>query len=277
MSIPSGKITFLFTDIEGSTKLAHEFHELLPEALQRHQQILHEAVAANNGYVFRIIGDAFFCSFERSADAVKAAREAQILFSKEQWKEVTIKVRIGIHAGDAEWNGTDYEGYLTLARTNRIMSAAYGEQIIISEKVYKDLADELHVLNSNGIFFRDLGERRLKDVVQPIRLYQVTAPGLREEFPPLKTLDARPNNLPVQLTSFVGREDVIDNIKSLLKQTHLLTLIGFGGTGKTRLAMQVGADLIDEFSHGVFIAELSPFSEPSLISQALINLSLIHI
>jgi len=272
VSIPSGKITFLFTDIEGSTKVAHEFHELLPEALQRHQQILHEAVAANNGCVFRIIGDAFFCSFERSADAVKAAREAQILFSKEQWKGVTIKVRIGIHAGDAEWNGTDYEGYLTLARTNRIMSAAYGEQIIISEKVYKDLADELHVLNSNGIFFRDLGERRLKDVVQPIRLYQVTAPGLREEFPPLKTLDARPNNLPVQLTSFVGREDVIDNIKSLLKQTHLLTLIGFGGTGKTRLAMQVGADLIDEFSHGVFIAELSPFSEPSLISQALINI-----
>ena len=272
MSIPSGNITFLFTDIEGSTKLAHEFHELLPDALQRHQKILHEAVAANSGYVFRIIGDAFFCSFERSADAVKAAVEAQILLSNEQWKGVTIKVRIGIHAGDAEWNGTDYDGYLTLARTNRIMSAAYGEQIVISEKVYKNLAEELHVLNASGILFRDLGERRLKDVVQPIRLFQITAPGLREEFPPLKTLDARPNNLPVQLTSFVGREDVIDNIKTLLKQTHLLTLIGFGGTGKTRLAMQIGADLIDEFSHGVFLAELSPFSEPSLISQALLNI-----
>jgi predicted ATPase/class 3 adenylate cyclase len=272
VSIPSGNVTFLFTDIEGSTKLAHDFHELLQEVLQKHQKILQEAIAANSGYVFRILGDAFFCSFEKSADAVKAAVEAQILLSKEQWNGVTINVRMGIHAGDAEWNGTDYDGYLTLARTNRIMSAAYGEQIVISEKVYTNLAEELHLLSASGILFRDLGQRRLKDVVLPIRLFQVTAPGLREEFPPLKTLDARPNNLPVQLTSFVGREDVIDNIKNLLKQTHLLTLIGFGGTGKTRLAMQIGADLIDEFNHGVFFAELSPFSEPSLISQALINI-----
>lgn len=156
MSIPSGNITFLFTDIEGSTKLAHEFHELLPDALQRHQKILHEAVSANSGYVFRIVGDAFFCSFEKSIDSVKAAVEAQTLLSKEQWNGVTIKVRVGIHAGDAKWNGTDYDGYLTLARTNRIMSAAYGEQIVISEKVYNNLAEELHVLNASGILFRDL-------------------------------------------------------------------------------------------------------------------------
>lgn len=272
MDKPTGTVTFIFTDIEGSTKLAHDFHELLPEALQKHNNILNEAVAANDGCVFKIAGDAFFSSFAKSADAVKAAVEAQIELSNVQWNGMTIKVRIGIHTGEAEWNGTDYEGYLTLARANRVMSAAYGEQIIISETAYKDLANELDVLNASGIFFRDLGERRLKDVERPLRLYQIIAHGLREDFLPLKTLDARPNNLPVQLTSFVGRENVIDSVKSLLKQTHLLTLIGFGGTGKTRLAMQIGADLIDEYSHGVFIAELSPISEPSLLNQTLANI-----
>ena len=271
MDKPTGTVTFIFTDIEGSTKLSQQFAEAYPAALERHHVILRTSIEANNGYVFRIVGDAFCCAFSKAEDAVKAAIDIQLNLTNEDWGEVVIKIRIGIHTGAAEWNGERYMGYITLARTARVMSTGYGEQIIISNDTYELCRDKFDAVKEKDVSFRDLGERRLKDVIQPIRLYQIISPGLREDFPPLKTLDSRPNNLPVQLTSFIGREDVMEQVKELFNQTHLLTIIGFGGGGKTRLSMQVGADMIDDFNNGVFIAELAPVSDPSMVVQTIMN------
>lgn len=274
MNKPTGLVTFLFTDIEGSTKLSQEFPDSLQSALDRHHSIMHKTIENYNGFVFKIVGDAFCVAFQNVDDAVKAATDAQLYLAEEKWDHAVIKVRMGIHSGNTEWNGNNYMGYITLARTARVMSTAYGEQILISNDAYElckyDFAFESKDINSN-ISFRDLGERRLKDVIQPIRLYQVMVPGLREDFPPLKSLDARPNNLPVQLTSFIGREEVMKEVKNLFSDTRILTLIGSGGAGKSRLAMQVGADMIDDFANGVFIAELAPINDPSFIQQTLMN------
>jgi predicted ATPase/class 3 adenylate cyclase len=312
IKIPSGNVTFLFTDIEGSTKLSQDFPDLLPQALDRHNEILRNAVESNSGFVFKIIGDAYCCAFENPKDAVKAAVEAQTDLTNEKWDEAVVKVRMGIHSGNAEWKGNDYMGYITLARVARVMSAAYGEQILISghtqslcledsktlsenkpsenkpsenkisenkisekkgseEKINKEKNDmnslSLRDLEAKEISFRDLGERRLKDVIQPIRLYQIVSKGLREDFPPLKTLDARPNNLPVQLTSFIGREKEIKDVKKLIRKNHLLSIIGPGGSGKTRLAAQAAAEIIDDFPNGVFIIELAQVTDPGLIIQ----------
>jgi len=281
-NIPSGMVTFLFTDIEGSTKLSQEFPDTLPVALEKHHSILSEAIKSNHGFIFEIVGDAFCAAFENASDAVKAAYDAQVNLAKEIWDDAVIKVRMGIHSGNVEWNGKRYMGYITLARSARVMSAAYGEQILVSNDAYELVTHVTNQLASrsgeignesrkNEIPFRDLGERRLKDVIQPIRLFQIISPSLREDFPPLKTLDARPNNLPVQLTSFIGREAEMKRVRDLLKQTHLLTLTGSGGSGKTRLALQVAADVIDDFANGVWFVELASLSEPALLPQAIMK------
>ena len=277
---PTGTVTFLFTDIEGSTMLSQEFPDLYPDALLKHNTILQNTVESNNGLVFKIVGDSFCCAFEKASDAVRAAIDIQLKFSNVKQDKAVIKIRMGIHSGNAEWNGKDYMGYITLARSARVMSAANGGQILISQNSYnlldKDLFIDNHTLklrnnSQNEISFRDLGERRLKDVIQPIRLFQILCPGLKEEFPSLKTLDVRPNNLPVQLTSFIGREEEMKKVKSILAKSRLLTIIGSGGSGKTRLAMQTGADMIDDFQNGVFITELASLSENSLIVQTLMD------
>lgn len=271
MKQPSGIVTFLFTDIEGSTKLAQQFPEKLQFALHKHHLIVQSAIESNKGYIFEIIGDAFCSAFENAEDAITSAIEAQRNLSGENWNDAVIKVRMGIHSGDAEWNDDTYVGYITLARTKRIMSAAYGEQILLSKDTH-DLLNSRHTGFQNQIFtFRDLGERKLKDIIEPIKLFQIIAPGLREDFLPLKTLDARPNNLPVQLTSFIGREEEIKHVKEMLKQTHMLTLTGTGGSGKTRLSLQIAADVIDEFENGVWFTELASLSDPSFLSQTVLK------
>lgn len=262
MDKPTGTVTFLFTDIEGSTKLSQNFPETLPAALEKHHSILTEAVESNNGFVFRIIGDAFCCAFQNTEDAVKASVDAQIKLNSEDWKDTVIKVRMGIHIGNAEWSGTDYMGYITLARSSRVMSAANGGQILISDNAFEKVKYNI----TDQISFRDLGERRLKDLIQPMKLYQILSSEIPANFPLLKTLDARPNNLPVQLTNFIGKENEILEIKKTFTATRLLTLTGPGGTGKTRLSMQVAADLIDEFNNGIWIIELAPLTDPALIN-----------
>ncbi len=264
---PSGKVTFLFTDIVGSTRLSQEFADKMPAALLRHHEILDNAVESNNGFVFKMVGDAYCCAFENAADAVKTSVMIQSKLASETWDKVIIKIRIGIHSGFAEWSGKDYMGYITLARSARVMSAAYGEQIIISNDTFELSKDNI----SSNISFRDLGKRRLKDLIQPVRLYQIVAEGIREDFPPLKTLDARPNNLPVQLSSFIGREEEMKHIKGILKDTRLLTLTGPGGTGKTRLALQVAADIIDDYGNGVWFIELASLIEPELLPNAVMQ------
>ncbi|MEO8666358.1 MAG: tetratricopeptide repeat protein [Ignavibacteria bacterium] len=276
--IPNGIVTFLFTDIEGSTRLAQQFPLTLPHALEKHNSILNEAIASHNGFVFDIIGDAFCSAFENADDAVKAAVKMQNDLASEKWIDAVIKIRIGIHSGPAEWSGSGYMGYITLARAQRVMSAAYGEQIIVSDDAdalikKKIKASNLPLTNERGevISFRDLGERRLKDMIQSLKLYQVVSHGLREDFPPLKTLDARPNNLPVQLTSFIGREKEMSDVKHLLSGTRLLSLIGPGGTGKTRIALQTAAESIDDYENGVWFVELASLTDPSHLPELIMK------
>ena len=269
---PSGSVTFLFTDIEGSTLLAQKHHDRLPEVLNLHNSILHKATESNSGFVFRIVGDAFCCAFATCEDAIRAAVDAQRALGRESWGEAVIKVRMGIHSGYAEWNGTDYMGYITLARVNRVMSVAFGGQVLVSSESY----NKSNINELGKITFRDLGERRLKDLIQPMKLYQVITEGTQSEFPPLNTLDARPNNLPVQLTSFIGREKDLSELKKLLSNSRLVTLLGTGGTGKTRLALQAGADIIDEYANGVWFADLSALQDPLLLPQNLEQLFAIN-
>ena len=264
---PTGTVTFLFTDIEGSTKLSQDFPDTYHDLLERHNEILQNAVESVNGFVFKTVGDAFCCAFQKTEDAIRAAVQAQKKFNSENRDDTFIKVRMGIHKGNAEWVGNDYMGYITLARTSRIMSAANGSQVLISDDAYESVKEFIEM----EISFRDLGERRLKDLIQPMKLYQILSDGILSEFPPLQTLDARPNNLPVQLTSFIGREKEMADIKKILKDSRLVTLLGSGGSGKTSLAMHVGADVIDSFAGGVFISEFANVSDPSLIRQTLMN------
>jgi len=264
---PGGEVTFLFTDIEGSTKLAQNFAESLPHSLEIHHSILKGAIESNGGFVFEIIGDAFCAAFENAADAVLASQKAQLDLNSQKWKDAVIKVRMGIHRGNAEWNGKRYMGYITLARTQRVMSAAYGGQVLISVDAFNQLSG----VEDKGISFRDLGERRLKDLIQPVKIFQLISKDLPSDFPPLNTLDARPNNLPVQLTSFIGRKSEIEKVKELLVNTRLITLSGPGGAGKTRLALQVAADVIDDFANGVWFVELAPLIDPLEIPQEILK------
>lgn len=264
---PSGNVTFLYTDIEGSTKLAQKYVDTYNQILAKHDTILREAIKSNNGFVFRTVGDGFCASFNNVKDAIKAAVDAQLGLLKAENGKFEVKVRIGIHTGAAEYQDNDYIGYMTLSRANRVMSAANGGQIIVSNDSYIASADKI----SSSITFRDLGERRLKDMIRPIRLFQIQAPELPDDFPPLKTLDARPNNLPVQLTSFIGRDKDIENAKLLLKENHLVTLVGTGGVGKTRLSLQLGADLIDEFDHGVWFIDLTLVRSEQLLMEKILS------
>jgi len=272
MSFHSGTVTFLFTEIESSTKLSQDFPDRLQHFLEIHNTILQDAVKSNHGHVFKIVGDAFCCAFGNAGDTVNAAVDAQLKLTNENHSAPEMRVRMGIHTGIAEWTGQDYSGYVTLARTHRIMSASHGGQIIISNDCYEAAHAQFiagMVPNKSSVSFRDLGERRLKDLKEPVRLFQITSNELASDFPPLKTLDARPNNLPFLLTNFIGREKEMKEIRILLQSSRLITLLGPGGTGKTRLSIQEGADMIDEFEHGVWIIELASIKDPSLIHNTI--------
>lgn len=268
MSLPTGTVTFLFTDIEGSTKLAQEHPAEMPALLARHNEILNQTVQAHNGHVFQIVGDSFAVAFHSASDGLNAALDAQRALQSESWNPAPIIVRMGIHTGAAQLNeDNQYAGYATIASTQRIMSAGHGGQILISgatrELVRNVLPAETELL--------DLGEKRLKDLLRPEHLYQLNISGLPTTFPPLKTLDSFPNNLPSQLTSFIGRENEIAEVKQELETHRLVTLTGSGGTGKTRLSLQVAAELLDHFGHGVWSVELAPLTDPDLIPQVILS------
>ena len=222
MEYPTGTVTFLFTDIEGSTKLAQEHPDAMPALLARHHEILNQSIQAQNGFVFQIVGDSFSAAFHSASDALHAALDAQRLLQNESWSPAPIKVRMGIHTGAAQLNNnsdqTIYSGYTTLALTQRIMSAGHGGQILLSGATRELVRDVL----PPDTELLDLGEKRLKDLMRPEHLYQFNISGLLATFPPLKTLDLLPNNLPVQLTSFVGRENEITELKQALTPSPLL-------------------------------------------------------
>ena len=264
---PSGTVTFLFTDIEGSTRLAQEHPRDMPELLARHNAILNQSMERYHGLVFQIVGDSFAAAFDTASDALSAALEAQRTLQKEAWSPASIQVRMGIHTGsaqvkdDPQGQSVSYEGYGTLALAQRIMSVGHGGQILLSQTTRDLVKDRLPA----GTELRDLGERRLKDIVRPEHIYQVAAPDLRSEFPPLKTPETIHHNLPAQLTSFVGREQEIVKARETLASTRILTFIGPGGTGKTRLSLRVAAEQIPEFKDGVWLVELAQLADATYI------------
>jgi len=266
---PSGTVTFLFTDIEGSTALAQKYPDAMPALLARHNAILHQAARAHRGFVFQIIGDAFCVAFHNAGDGVNAALRAQRLLRDEGWSPVPIRVRMGIHTGAAQFNEASkeapYAGYATLALTQRILSAGHGGQILLSQSTSDLTRDQL----PKDAQLVDMGERRLKDIQRPERLYQLSVPDLPSAFASLKTLESFPHNLPTQLTAFIGREKEIAEIKALLGSSRLVTLTGSGGTGKTRLSIEAGAQELAGFPDGVWMIELAPLSDPAQIIPAL--------
>src|SRR5215210_362725 len=262
-----GKITFLFTDVEGSTSLWEREPKAMSEALSRHDEILRTAIEAHNGYVFKTVGDAFHATFSAAPDALQAALEAQRALLREAWGPTgPLRVRMALHTGVAEERDEDYFGP-SLNRVARLLSAGHGGQILLSLATREAVGDGLP--DESGL--RDLGERRLKDLSSPEHVFQITAPGLRSEFPPLKTLDIRRNNLPAQPTPLIGRERELDDVLALVRSpdVRLLTLIGPGGTGKTRLGLQAAADLLEEFSDGVFFVALATITEPALVASTI--------
>jgi predicted ATPase/class 3 adenylate cyclase/Tfp pilus assembly protein PilF len=269
MSLPSGTVTFLFTDIEGSTKLWEQHPEAMRPALARHDMLMRAAIGANDGTVFKTVGDAFCAAFATAPDALQAALSAQQSIEAEPWNLPSpLLVRMGLHTGAAEERGGDYFGQ-PLNRVARLMSAGHGGQILLSGVTQELILDHLPA----SVTLRDLGQRRLKDLGRPEHVYQVVHPSLPADFPPLKSLDnpELPNNLPQQVTSFIGREKQVEEVRALMGRTRLLTLTGAGGSGKTRLSLQIAADLLDQYFDGVWLVELGSLTDPALVPQAVAN------
>lgn len=270
---PSGTVTFLFTDIEGSTKLARQYPDDMAALLGRHHEILNQSVQAHTGFVFQIIGDAFCVAFHNASDALSAALNAQRLLQKESWSPAPIRVRMGINTGAAQWiedssKEGKYSGYATLALTQRIMAAGHGGQVLLSQTAHALTRDKLPAQAQ----FIDMGERCLKDVIRPEHLYQLMVPDLPSEFASLNISESFNHNLPAQLTSFIGRGKEIDEIKKGIAAHRMVTLTGSGGAGKTRLSLQVGAECLHQFSDGVWFVELAPVADPMLLPQALLSI-----
>ena len=267
-ALPTGTVTFLFTDIEGSTKLAQQYPESMESLMARHNEILSQSIQVHEGYIYEITGDSFCGAFSSSVDAVSAALDAQQRLHDEAWSPAPVKVRMGMHTGTVKVDDQNrYMGYATLALAQRVMSAGHGGQVLLSGATRELVRDSL----PEHAELVDLGERRLKDLLRPERLYQLNVLGLLSKFPPLNTLDSFPNNLPLQLTTFVGREKEMAAIKRELTDHRLVTLTGSGGTGKTRLSLQVAADLLNQFPHGTWFVELAPLTDPELIPQTILS------
>lgn len=267
MAAPTGTITFLFSDIEGSTRLWERHPDAMRLALHRHDEILRASAAANNGHIFKTIGDAFCIAFDVAGEAVAAAAAAQNALHEESWGETgPLKVRMALHVGAAEFRDNDYFGN-SLNRVARILAAAHGGQVLLSLPVEELVRDHL----APGVLLRDLGERRLRDVTRPEHLFQLVMTGLPAEFPALRTLEITPNNLPTLLNTFVGRERERDQVKRLLADTRLLTLTGTGGTGKTRLTLQVAEESLGDFPDGVWFVELATVTDPDRVVEMAAN------
>jgi predicted ATPase/class 3 adenylate cyclase len=258
--------TFLFTDIEGSTRLVRELPEEYPTLLEQHGRLVTGAAQAQGGHAFGSEGDAIFMAFADAGAAVRAAVDAQRALAAGAWPHgADVRVRMGIHTGDAVATGGDFVGY-ALHQAARITAAGHGGQILVSAATARLARSSL----AADIELRKLGRHRLKDLAEPEELFQVVAEGLPVRFPTLRTLDARPNNLPVQLTSFIGRAE-LEAGRALLERTRLLTLTGPGGTGKTRLALQLAAEMSETFPDGVYFVALDNVEDPQLVTSSIVS------
>src|SRR6185436_1028284 len=256
-------LTFLFTDLEGSTRLWERFPRPMNRALERHDSILLTAVAAAGGQVVKMTGDGLMAVFGSAAEAVRACLAAQRGLVEEPWRETgVLRVRMGLHSGEAQRRGDDYFGPAVI-RSARIMAVGHGGQVLLSGASAALVADQL----PGGATLVDLGAHRLKDLGRPEERFQLIHPALPHDFPPLALPDRRPNNLPTQASTFIGREIELREIRARIEResVRLLTLTGPGGTGKTRLALRVAANEIDRFDHGVFFIDLSAIRDTQAV------------
>ena len=247
---PARTVTFLFTDIQGSTRMWESDPAPMRAAMVIHDAVLRSAVEAHRGTVFKHTGDGMCAVFDSARDAIDAAVDAQ--------RQLELPVRMGVATGEAHERDGDYFGQ-TLNRVSRVMNTGHGGQIVVADSTAAIVP---------GVDFLDLGEHRLRDLAASLRLYQVRADGLEETFPALRTLDATPGNLPVQVTSFVGREVEVKEVGELVRAQRLVTLTGVGGVGKTRLSVQVAAELTHEFPDGIWVVELATVNDPSAVPAA---------
>jgi class 3 adenylate cyclase len=263
---PRGTVTLLFTDIEGSTVLAERLDERWPDLLAEHNRILRMAFTAHGGTELGTEGDAFFVAFTDAVSAAAAAADVQRALAGHAWPDGdAIRVRIGLHTGQPTPTADGFVG-LDMHRAARVAAAAHGAQVLLSQAT-RDLLPE----SMDGLSFRDLGDHRLKDLSGPQRLHQLCIDGLAADFPPPRTIEGRTTNLPAQPTPLVGRDAELDAVRTVLRDesTRMLTLTGPGGTGKTRLALQAAADLVDAFPDGVYGVLLAPISDPDLVALEL--------
>ncbi len=259
----TGTVTFFFSDIEGSTLLLQQAGEIYPTILADHRRLLRGVFQRYGGTEVDTAGDGFFIVFGSARDAVAASVAAQQAMAGHRWPDgARVRVRMGLHTGDSVAHAGEYVG-LDVHRAARICAAAHGGQVLLSGTTRGIVANDL----PPGVTLRHLGEHRLKDLHDPERLYQIVIPGLHSDFPRLRTLSAHPNNLPLQLTEIIGREDDINAVCYLLRRPspRLITLTGPGGTGKTRLGLQVAASMIDDFPDGVFQVSLATIDDPTRV------------
>ena len=268
--LPSGTVTLLFTDIEGSTRLLQQLGERYTDLLTAHQQLLREACEMHGGRVVSTQGDSFFVAFPRALDAIEAVVQSQRGLAAHPWTNgVSVRVRMGLHTGEPQIRASEHEAStyagIDVHRAARIAAVGHGGQVLLSQTTCDLVKSEL----PDGVALRDVGEHRLKDLPQPEHLHQLVIAGLPSDFPPLKSLELSPNNLPIQLTSFIGRTREIGEVKQSLNEGRLLTLTGPGGCGKTRLALQVAAEVIADFRAGVFFVALAPITDPKLVASTI--------
>ncbi len=263
--IPTGTVTLLFTDIEGSTRRWEERRDAMAQALRRHDELVRRAIERHGGHVFKTVGDAFCAAFWRATDALAAAIDAQRELSGEDWNAIDgLQVRMALHSGTTDEREGDYFGP-AVNRVARLLATAHGGQVIFSDATASLLRGVMPERSESC----DLGEHRLADLVEPEHVWQLVAPGLAQTFPPLRSLASMPNNLPRQLTPLVGRDEVLAEIQPAIREHALVTLVGTGGVGKTRVALQVGADSLDGCRDGVWFVELALTDDGSLVASAI--------
>ncbi len=262
--LPTGTVTFLFTDIEGSTKLLQALGDRWQPVLEDHHRLMRDAIRRAGGIDLRTEGDSFFAVFDRPAAAVAATAAAQRALAGHEWPaDHEVRVRMGMHTGEGTLGGDDYLG-LDVHRAARIASAAHGGQVLLSEATRSVAEHDLPA----GVGVQSLGAHRLKDLARPEQIFQLAIEGLPAEFPPIRSLGT-PTNLPVQRTAFIGREQEVARVRELLKGPGLLTLTGPGGSGKTRLSLQAARELLDDYPGGVFFVQLEAITDPLLVPSAI--------
>jgi predicted ATPase/class 3 adenylate cyclase len=267
---PAGIVTMLFTDIEGSSDSVRALGpDRWESVLESHAAIIRDALDRYAGFMVRSEGDSFFAVFTSPSEAVAAVAEMQRRLHETAWPhEASVRVRMGLHTGEARpasaASGVDYVGF-EVSRAARIAAAAHGGQVLVSDTTESLVRDLL----APGLTLRELGEHRFKDLVRPQRIYQLVIDGLPDSFPTLRSLDSTPNNLPTQTTTFIGRQRELASAVERLQATRLLTLTGPGGSGKTRLALHLAADLLERFPDGVWLVELAPVTDPAGIAPTL--------